>query len=457
MESKDIILLEPSAKLEKELAPLLALEDFNFLRAKNVQEVLGLLSSKSYPILIPSKLLDNSNGIAACAQIRAEREIVPITAYLPHFDKAVFKTFYEVGANLVFSSPFNEAEIAFQMLALSQLVNKAASTTANLVFTKEKDVLAPLNFLTEGVVILNSSLTPVFFNRAFLNMIRAKEEVSEAEIRKCLASVINREDSTANLKAYQAEVVRLDGTTFRAQVNFIPFSAQGLEGSTAVIIVDLSGLQQLQSILLSAHRTKKVTLLALAGAFSFLSQNFKTPLLRTIQVLESLSQKQKKYAVVESVLTTLLDSIDLIVEPGVNVKVSCPSDTAVCVTPGHLMILLGHLILFSAEFAAPVGDVSVDVASPVPGEGVTILISSEPSSSTPYLPEDPIAKLVFHKSLTSNSDVHESQEDFQHWLKTILLDVQQIADLYRTKVEYKIKSSSIIMRIKLPPAWREPE
>ena len=75
-----------------------------------------------------------------------------------------------------------------------------------------------------------------------------------------------------------------------------------------------------------------------------------------ISTIDKLLAEQPAQAPLEQTVTRLLEFLDLAISPSILVKVGIRRDLELAVRPGDLIQLLGHMLLYAAEFTGERGE-----------------------------------------------------------------------------------------------------
>ena len=128
-------------------------------------------------------------------------------------------------------------------------------------------------------------------------------------------------------------------------------------------------------------------------------------------------------------------------------KVNIRRDLELAVKPGDLVQLLGHVILYAAEFVGTRGEILINSSDNVAGEGVSLVISASAVRHASYIKDGRITGL-----LSGDFSSFLDPEAPSNRLDYGLLAAQKIAGKYRSQVEFRNPSDDLLkLRVKLPP------
>jgi hypothetical protein len=145
-------------------------------------------------------------------------------------------------------------------------------------------------------------------------------------------------------------------------------------------------------------------------------------------------------------LTSLLETLDIVISPKVTVRVGVEQDLTLAISQPDFFQLVGHMVLHAVEHAGATGELSIETGKSIPGQGVAITITAESRKVTPMVQEDKISHLIHgdFSDLLSFSDLSE-KTSFG------LVAAQKIAEIYRSSIEYQQPQQTIIkVRVRLP-------
>ena len=425
---------------------------------------LSLEEAAAFDVLvIPLQLANGAHGVLACMESRADEMLsgTPVLMLAGLADLAVLKACYDAGADLTVSAPYDAQALYLQIAALARLkrrldaeLSKGFTTTALY-----HPVVEAFESVREGLLLFDPAFQLIFMNSAAKNLFDAPAALTEehtaaigeqfkARLKEHLMLSRGRPpEAPQHPTLFEFTVVRLDQQQFRASCSVTAIEREGrtLVGFSAAL-TDLSEIRHLSNTLLQAQRTRSLCLVTAAVAMRFLAEQAREAPRTPLHALESYLNQAARACPLYATITSLMEMIDLVVNPEINIRVTVDKDLNLAVRASDFYQIVGHMLLHAVEHAGHSGQVTLHTTAHIPGEGVILTITAESRRVTPPLAGDDISKLIHgdFSGLVSVQDVSQK-------LGLGLAAAQKIAERYRTRVEYQQPSTTIMkIRVKLP-------
>lgn len=438
--------------------------EYSMRWVERLSEVEDLISDEgnSFDVaVIPLRLSDQSSGITACIQLKSNPALasIPILGLSSSKDKAVIQAFYGAGADVVYVPPFDADLVYLQLSALGR--NKRAfdeeirlhaedlglrhsamqalhcSRDALLIFDRDSKVVFANQtaFFLLGITSTESTIDSAFISDTFNPLIKSHIEKHPS---RPAASVEERSSFT------RRTLTRSNDRGFSATISIVTItSTRGETVGFGVSVRDRSEVEQLANLLGQSQRALSLSLFAASG-LQHIPQiggtpTIASPILRTeaIQAQEPLNTK------LGDVLTSLLEALDLIINPVTSIKVSVSGDWSLAIRRGDLFKLLGAMIMDGVEYCSMGGEVTLDAKSE--DALVYLIVVSESKRITPYPQNDEISELIRGRSQVSSEENPNAQD-----LSMGLRSAQEIAKKYSSEIEYQDSGAGLMKtRVKL--------
>lgn len=428
----------------------------------------GAAQAPAECVVMPLRLRDGASGVSACLQVKSVHALasVPIVGLSATSDKPIVQAFYEMGADCVFVPPFEADLVYYQIGALirqrrlfRELVNELRQESA-----AADSPLSLLDACREALAVLTPQGRLTFLNRAALTLCGLKRE--EHEDWQGLSEVFSRilEEHSALLShsifpAQESQTVaaglsfaRADGQSFEGSVEIVPVRGQHNELSCYLLRIDDPGQWgRLATTLLQSQRARSLSLLSAAGILRLLDAGTIPGSATPISTIDKLLAEQPAQAPLEQTVTRLLEFLDLAISPSILVKVGIRRDLELAVRPGDLIQLLGHMLLYAAEFTGERGEITINSSDNIAGEGVSLIIGATALRHASYLKDIRITEFLagdFSRFL--DPEAPSNRLDYG------LHAAQKIALKYRSQVEFRNPSDDLLkLRVRLPPIRRD--
>lgn len=419
-------------------------------------------------IIIPLQLYDGSSGITNCIQIKSDELLAstPIVGLSHSKDQAVIQAFFGAGADIVLNAPFDADQLYLQIGALCRL-KRAFDEKLNREY-QESGLIHPVmegfHSVREAVLLWDTNYNVLFVNQSGRAMLGLSENYSNTELKQLGAQLkpfVKEHDSEMRLQPLEehyehrstltdTSVIRIDKRSFRARLTVTTLT----RGPSDVVgysmaITDLSEIQHLSNTLLQGQKTRSLCLLTTAATINLLEQMHRQRILSPTKYIDDLLSRSQRSCALNSSITSLLETLDLVINPNMSIRVKVDQDLHLAVRQADFFQMIGLLILHAVEYAGTSGETSIHTSNNVPGQGVSITITSESKRVTPFAKEDQMASLIQgdFEEITRTGDVGGAQ-NFG------LYAAQKIAERYRTTVQYQQPNETIIKIRVLLPAGR---
>ncbi|MCB0355050.1 MAG: hypothetical protein KDD64_16070 [Bdellovibrionales bacterium] len=464
-----LAIFRPFAPHDESLEPLFQRHGFRLTVYDHFDQALEIETSDPHApkaIAVPLRLADGSSGISTCLKLRSTPEVgdLPVVGISFSPERPVIQAFYEVGADRVVVFPFEPELVRFELEALSLRLKsyREQLRTSREQSGLSKSVMTAFNLFREGLLLFNTNYELSSANSSARTMLSIGSELSERDanqiekiFRQLLVEHVKRQAAGIGEHAeshFETHVARLSGGSFRSSVRVR--SLHALDGhffGLAAALTDLSELEQLAAVLDQAQRTRSFALLAGAASVRLLDPSHQQMIVSPINKLSEILSQEERSAPIESLLATLLEFLDVVINPSVSVKVDVREPGRVALTPPDFFQLLGHLILHAVQFAGKAGEAKVEVLPNAPGEGIPIMVSAKSTKITPPIPSDYLSRLI-EGDLAPNP--HNKRLD-EPRIATGLRAAQTLAEKYRTTVEYRMPEPGVMkLRVKVPACYR---
>jgi hypothetical protein len=230
--------------------------------------------------------------------------------------------------------------------------------------------------------------------------------------------------SATEVSQFSNLIQRLDGRSFKAEVRVtLLYGDQNQVIGSSIALSDLSGILQLSQLLIQAQRTRTLALLTGAGCLQLLGNN---STLNPLQMLEEQLEKSQAAASVGDTMSYLLELLDVVILPGVEVKIKARGDWMVAVRPADLFQLLGNITLLAVENAILGGEIVLDVEDSEP-RVLKIIVLSRAESRIRFLQDDLVSQII-------DGSLSHVRGEQQQKVSQTFTTAQRIASRYRGTV-----------------------
>lgn len=471
-----IAVYKPDEDSLDDIMHIFARHEYSLRQVSSIDEIIDLEIDEGSAFdvaVIPLKLWDGSSGMTACLRMKSVEKLAarPILGLSISTDKSLLQSFYEMGADCVMSAPFNADHVFFQICALTRQLASfdEALRRHNEGSGLSRSITTAFDCVREGLLIFNSDYELTFCNfngRSLFGLSTPPTKDDAVVLEKYFRSFLTEHEKLAGKQSneqypattFEENITRIGGQSFAGTFRVTTLRAQdGAPVGLAVAVTDLSELDQLTNTLTQAQRTRSLCLLAAGCSLNFLNATggsdaggiIVSPMLR----LEEYLATTEKTCFLNSAITTLLEFIDLVISPNINIKVQVKNELRLAIRPADFFQLVGHMILHAVEFAGRSGETNISIGDNVPGEGVTLLVISKSRKVTPFIPNDHLANII-QGNLTppGTTSRHENK------LSIGLAAAQEVASRYRTSIEYQSNSGGAMkIRTRLPVDYKDSE
>jgi PAS domain-containing protein len=416
--------------------------------------------------VIPSRLASGAPGVTLSLQMKAIDELtpLPIVAMSANREQAALEALFGAGADLVLVEPFDSSHIALQLHAL---VRRRRAYDEQLTRSQESaglrhSAVDAFNAVREGIIIASAQLDPFFANQAAATMLGLSKSDDTRELQTIfeqfhcdLAQLQNGARANTPLVT-ERMVVRSDGRHFPARIHLQELNGAGpLPAGYVLTLTDRTEIEHLAHMLVQSERLQTLALILLSACRILL----KSPSLGTpaapLRFLENVLLGETLRCEAQTVVSSLVENFDIIVDPSASIRISVDDNLQVAVKSSDLIQILGHMLFFATEFAGPRGTIEVLGRAEGGGTEAAFLMVAESNRVTPFLPNDHISDLLQRDfSLLPAEGQTDSISDSsakKNPLSFGLRAAQAIADKYRADIEIKLSSERLLkLRVRLP-------
>ena len=415
-------------------------------------------------IFMPLRLRDGASGVSACLQVKSVHALasVPIIGLSATQDKPIVQAFYEMGADCVFAAPFDADFVYFQAGALvrqrrlfRELLGEARQTSPG-----PEDSLSFLDFSKEPLLVLAPDGAVTFLNSAALVATAFQRDAASdwQELSEAFSRILEERAGEFSRSPFPSEhpqtisgtlaFTRKDKQIFEGRVEIQAVWGQRNELRCYLARIEDPGQwRRLATTLLQFQRVRSLSLLSAAAILRLLEAAPVPGAGAPFSTIDRLLNEQPAEAALEQTVTRLLEFLDLSISPSLLVKVNIRRDLQLAVKPGDLVQLLGHMILYAAEFVGARGEILINSSDNIAGEGVSLVVSASAVRQACYIRDPRITEL-----LSGDFSRFLDPEAPSNRLDYGLLAAQKIAGKYRSQVEFRNPSDDLLkLRVKLPP------
>ena len=438
-----IALLLPEDEHLEEITEPLSRHQVELEEFENVSEFLDKAASnpKEYDaVIVPMRLQDGSSGVGSAVQVKGEFSTgeIPLIMITYSHDKAVIQSLFELGADGVFVTPLEIETILLYIEALNRQREfwQERNSTGPSKIDSFSALLEIFDHMPRGVIFLDAELNLLHINSLAFKLIGDPELSAN---RKTINKILK--------KARDPEVpVLIAGTDGRELSTTVTPISSGETLIHTIIIEDLSELSHISEIHHTSQRTRTLTLLTAAASLTFLQKTGTGVIVSPLLRIEEFLKNESMTTSLNILSTSLLEFLDLIIDPNVVLKVDIREERPVAVLPSDAFQIIGHLLLYAVDFVAGKGEISVVAEEYTPGEGVVLTFIADTRRLSPI----------------NSSDYLESALSAEHLLNDAapagklsfgLQAAQNIARAYRCEIEYRQPQENIIkLRVGFPLA-----
>ncbi|MBX7144429.1 MAG: PAS domain-containing protein [Oligoflexia bacterium] len=451
-----IAILKPSDDDLSWISPVFERHEYSLRTVSSADEILALINEESAAfdciVVPPRSAVGNSLNFLLQVKTRDTLSSVPVLGLLGQKDRALMHSLYGAGADVILLSPLDADMVYEQILALGRqrrAVDELLQRHFEDTGMRQSSINA-FNAIREGIVICDHEYALTFINSAGALLLGIKPshtlEQVQASVRQFIPLMQKHAElhsgrssdpqERTDISLYSAITNRLDGRAFKAEARVT--TLRGSQGQTvgyAIALTDLSGILQLSQLLVQAQRTRSLTLLTGAACMQLLGPG---PLHAPLQLIEQALSQQAASASLSDTMTYLLEMLDALILPGVDVKVKARGDWLVALRPSDLFQLMGQLTLLAVENAILGGEIILDVLDPQ-ARSVNFVVTSRSESRVRFVQDDLVSQII------EGSLLHLKQGQ-QNKVSQAFASAQRIATRYRATVIVE-RSSELEMRM----------
>lgn len=440
-----IALLGPHEEVRTTLMPLFQRHEYSIRQLSTLDEMLGLVAEENADfdcVIFPPRMQTEQSAVSMLLQIKTNTSVsaTPTLALCHARDKSLLQGLYGAGLDVALLEPFDADHLYHQVLSLcrqkrnfSELLQGHYENTG-----MRQSLINAFNAIREGVIILDAERDLTFMNSTGATLLGIKASHTLEQVRTlvtqftalivkhehALASAPRNNSGSTEVSSYSCLVQRLDGRSFKAETRVTTlFGDQGQTVGFSIALSDLSGMLQLSQLLVQAQRTRNLALVTGAGCLALFGSG---PLHSPLNYIESSLERAPVSASIGDIMTYLLELLDVVILPGVEVKVKAKGDWVVAMRPPDLFQLMGHITLLAVENAILGGEIILDVDDSQP-RVAKLLVTSRAESRIRFLQDDLVSQII-EGSLTH---VKGSQ---QNKISQAFASAQRIASRYRATV-----------------------
>jgi DNA-binding response OmpR family regulator len=440
-----IALLSPHEDERPATLALFQRHEFSLRTVSDLAAIEDLVAEEEAPfdcVVIPPKTQTNQNAVGLLLQLKTHEKLkdVPTLALCHAKDKSTLHTLYGAGLDVALLEPFDPDHLYQQILSLC----RQRQNYVELIRTHYEDtgmrqsLINAFNAIREGVIILDADQELMFINSTGATLLGIKPSHTLEQVQTLItqfkALVVKHENSVqaqqrnkssaTEVSQFSNLIQRLDGRSFKAEVRVtLLYGDQNQVIGSSIALSDLSGILQLSQLLIQAQRTRTLALLTGAGCLQLLGNN---STLNPLQMLEEQLEKSQAAASVGDTMSYLLELLDVVILPGVEVKIKARGDWMVAVRPADLFQLLGNITLLAVENAILGGEIVLDVEDSEP-RVLKIIVLSRAESRIRFLQDDLVSQII-------DGSLSHVRGEQQQKVSQTFTTAQRIASRYRGTV-----------------------
>jgi len=461
-----IALFAPDDSSAQHVSALFKRDDYSVRTVSQLDEILHLIEEEGDgfdAFVVPLVLKGKASGPRICMQLKAEESLAstPIVGLATHADKSQLESFYEFGADVVISSALDSDSIFLQISSLGRMrkafgqeLNKLASSLET-----NQEMLRALDLVQDPLLIFkhNFELFHLNLSAAFALGINSKPSRAQSEkieqfftlyLKEYLGLIRNRYDINPTDFATEVETTytRADGQLFKSVAQITSLIGERKEPRVFIVrLVETAQFNHLADILMHRDKAKSLCLLSTAACIKLIESAYLGSGVSVLRSTEDFINGLPLNSNLSTVLTRLLEFLDLIVSHEISVRVNVAETINLAMRSTDLSQLLGHLFLHAVEFNAGRGEVSVECEEEGESQAILMVNASSPRSQ-PYIPNGYLAALLEGQySQLPDAAVEGAKLSFG------LKAAQKLADQYRTAIELRNPSENTIkLRVRLP-------
>lgn len=415
-------------------------------------------------IVVPISIQGGAGGMGICIQVKSEERLAatPILALLTSKEKAIVHSFYGAGADVVLLSPFDPDLLYLQLSALGRQKRGYDEQLRHInEYTGfRQSTINAFNTVHDGLLIVNPDYKAIFLNLAVRKILAVPDEVTEQQLADTITQYVpllkdheNRlrlakthAQPSEDFSSFDQKFVRMDGHSFRgvARVMALRGASNEIIGY-AMSLTDMSSLQHLTNKLSQIERTRAFALLLSATCMRLSgSPHFGVPGSPTKYLQEGIA-RENLGADVGTVVTSLLEVVDLVINSETVVRVALNSNWHVAVRPSILIQILGHLIFYAVENSGIGGEVMVEAEENSAKQEVALIVTAVSRGLSTLLSDDYLGTLVRGDFSKISSDAPAASK-----INFGIGEAQRLAHEIGRTIEMKRSAEALKVRIKLP-------
>lgn len=407
-------------------------------------------------IIAPVRMFDGSSGLAIAAQLKAEPQLasMPLIAISLNDDGPVRSSLFQAGADFVPEPNFDADELHFLIAGLGRL---SRQTNASMQASRSAEYLLSLglaktNLLPEAIFLTDLRGKLIFVNYAGRALFGADAELGPAVVSRIEGSLVGPLKAYREDLRYRPHEARKGADVFfdvflsitrdvqvNSKITSIVDPHRGQVGYGVLVHENAQDMATTER-LAQGERMRALLLGLAAHQHAVLSPKTGSKRTSPLTLINSAINQSPAPSSLLKTITAVLEFIDPILNPAVGIKVSIRDEVRVVLREAHLFQLIGFIVLHSLDFTAGSGDCIIQVIEGQTANELTLLFVTTARASIEHL-----SAKEFSARPKDNENAAASK------IPTGLVAAQQIAELYRSQVEYQRSSdTSIKVRVRLP-------
>lgn len=364
-------------------------------------------------VILPPRGQAGDGGIIFVTQLRRYRELAstPVIAMCEKDEASVHRALLEAGAESILQAPFHPLSIRYQIQSLHRYRSSLEDETRQALARSglRSTTAKALNCVREGILLFDTHSSVTFINTAAGRLLGISPDTETEEIDKVTnqfgpllaehSESAGRENRIGSnslpISVAHCNMQRIGGGQVVGMVRILTLADErGREYGTAVTLTDLGEFSDLTAMIQQAQKSRSLSLIAAAGCLQLARSALGAKPISAADLFAMLSSQESPRASLNGTFTSLLETLDLIVPPAIQIKLALDREFTATLRPGDLFQVLGHLILEGVNFCGSGGRIDLNV-SPIAGtSSIRLTLEAEANRSVSFTPSDYFSSLL---------------------------------------------------------------
>lgn len=463
MSKPHVVLFATEDQESSPILQLFARRDIELRSITDVKDALEL-SDSGFPldvIVLPPRLKSGKSLMTTCLQLKSENALAltPVVALLSSRDKAVLESLFGAGADCCFQAPYEPDLVHLQISAFARqrqlLDDQLERSQYATVFKGPAATL--LNEIPHAIIFFSIEGEVTFANRLACQLAGAAENTDPSQLNflwSDFSSFILAQKEAPVVTAGSQRLWERRAHTIShrssSRIEVVSDAFRIMKGKKQIgYLVNFSLASDIARINFSLSSLLHIPPLAFqgfAGCLLMLRKAFPSlPIKMHQRVKEMLRDNEQPAAPVGAIAQAVLETLDLVLTTSAEVKVNLRADKEVRIRFGDLFQLLSLITFHAVLMAGPQGETTITSELSDDEHFLIVVVGAEFQEAFSSHP----ALAPFLRAMQGHLPAQD--EDSEPAEKLSLLEcAQEIADIYRLRLEMKEGPTFLKVRLKLP-------